>query len=173
MNGASLFSCFRPDAFGPRDFSFACARAYYRRVLDQQLADGILARVRNSPFVRWMGMDLSAIGDGTCELRLPVEPYHLNPGGIVHGGIIATMLDAAIGIALRTRLAADRSHVTVNLGVSFLRPLSAGTLIARGRAVHSGERIGQGEADLFDEHERLLARGTAAFLIVPASAERG
>ena len=112
-------------------------------------------------------MELLDVGDGFSEMRLHVSEHHLNPGGIVHGGVIATILDSSIGVALRTRLDLDRTHVTVNLSIGYLRPLRVGTMVARAHAVHSGDRIGYGEADVFDEEGTLLARGTATFLVVP------
>lgn len=142
-------------------------------MLDPAFEEAVRARIRASLFASWMGLDLTTLDDGTSELRLRVEPHHLNPGGIVHGGVIAGLLDAAIGLALRTRLGADRTHVTVNLSINYVRPCAGGTLIARGRAVHSGDRVGFGEAELLDRDLRLLARATAAFLVVPAAAPWG
>lgn len=140
-------------------------------MLEDDLAETIRERFATSAFARWMGMELAHVTDGASEIHLAVETHHLNPGGIVHGGIIATMLDAAIGVALRTRLGFDRTHVTVNLSIGYLRPLRAGAMVARARAVHSGERVGYGEADLTDADGALLARGTATFLVVPLPAD--
>lgn len=137
-------------------------------MVDPALVERIRSRVNGSAFARWTGLRVAAIDDGSSEVCLDLEPHHLNPGGIVHGGIIASLLDAAIGIALRTKLGMDRTHVTVNLSINYLRPASAGTVIARGTAVRSGERTGYGEAELLDDQGRLLARGNATFLVVDA-----
>jgi len=135
--------------------------------MDPALEPLIRERFRSSDFARWMGITLISIGDGASELRLDLEPHHLNPGGIVHGGVIATLLDACIGLALRTKLGMRSSHVTVELGVHYLAPARAGALIGRGRAVRVGDRVSYGEAELSSEKGRLLAKGSATFLIIP------
>jgi len=140
-------------------------------MLDPALERQIRSRLDASAFVDWMGLRLHALEDGRSELHLEIAEHHLNPGRIVHGGIIATLLDAAIGLALRTKLGMDRTHVTVNLSVNYLKPFRAGTLIARGRAIHSGGRTGYGEADLLDIEEAVLARGNATFLVIDLPAE--
>lgn len=121
----------------------------------------------------WFGFELTALDDGEAELRLQVQPHHLNPGGIAHGGVIASMLDSAIGIAHRTKLGFDVSHVTIELKINYLRAAWPGVIIARGRSISSGQRVGYGEATLVDENERMLARASATFLIVRAQGDLG
>ena len=115
-----------------------------------------------------MGITLVDIGDGVSELRLDLRPHHLNPGGIVHGGVLATLLDASIGLALRTKLGMGSNHVTVELGVHYLAPARSGALIGHGRAVRTGSRTSFGEAELHTEEGELVAKGSATFLVVPA-----
>jgi uncharacterized protein (TIGR00369 family) len=134
-------------------------------MLDPVLEEAIRARVRDAPFAHWFGMELITLDDGVGELRLELQPHHLNPGGIAHGGVATAMLDAAIGLALRTKLGMERTHVTVELHVNYLRPVATGTVVARGHAVHSGGRIGYGEGSLTDAGERLLARASATFML--------
>lgn len=137
-------------------------------MLDPELEGAIRARTGASAFVGWMGMQLGALDDGASEIRLSIRPHHLNPGGILHGGVVATLLDAAIGLAHRTKLGTGRNHVTLELHVNYIRAAGDGTVLARGRAVSSGERVGYGEGELTDAAGRLLARASATFLIVPA-----
>jgi uncharacterized protein (TIGR00369 family) len=126
----------------------------------------IRERFGASAFARWMGMMLVAAGEGSSEIHLAIQPHHLNPGGIVHGGVIATLLDACIGVALRTRLAPGSDHVTIDLDVRYLGPVRSGTLVGRGRALKVGRRVSFGEAELTDASGAVVARGAAAFLVV-------
>lgn len=135
-------------------------------MLEPELEEQIRSRLHAGAFAKWFGFELTALGDGTSELRLDLEPHHLNPGGIAHGGVIASMLDSAIGLAHRTKLGFDVSHVTVELKINYLRAAWPGPVIARGVAMHSGERIGYGEATLTDAAGKVLARASATFLIV-------
>ena len=116
-----------------------------------------------------MGISLSRVGDGESELRLDVEEHHLNPGGIVHGGVLATLLDACIGLALRSKLGMTSEHVTIELNVHYLSPARTGVLIGRGKAVRVGGRVSYGEAELFRDDGQSVAKGSGTFLIVQPS----
>lgn len=112
-----------------------------------------------------MGYEVVSLDDGACEIRLPLADHHLNPGGIAHGGVIASLLDSCIGIALRTKIG-TASHVTVQLDIHYISAARTGALIGRGTAVHSGKRLGYGEARVYSEDERLVATGAATFLVL-------
>ena len=133
--------------------------------LDPVLESAIRSRVASSAFSQWMGFRLLDLDDGLSRVAIDLEPHHLNPGGIAHGGVIATILDGAIGLALRTKIG-ERGHVTVQLDIHYISAAASGTLIAQGRAVHSGSRVGYGEAEVFAEDGRLVAKGAATFLVV-------
>lgn len=137
-------------------------------MLDPALEPAVRKRFGSSKFAQWMGLTLVTLGEGTSEVRLDLEPHHFNPGGIVHGGVIATLLDGCIGLALRTELGMDKDHVTTNLTVQYLSAMRSGALIGRGRAVRVGDRVSHGEAELTSEQGRLIAKGSATFLVIPA-----
>lgn len=139
--------------------------------LDPEFAEAIRERIAASDFARWMGNEIVSFGEGECEMRLPLRPHHLNPGGIVHGGVIASLIDSAIGLALRTRLGPGSRHVTLHLDVQYLAMVREGTLTARGVAVHSGARTGFGEANMTDQDGRLIAKGSATFIIVSGAVD--
>ena len=136
--------------------------------LDERYLAELRERVARSPFHGWVGIRLSSVDPGSSELVLDLEPHHFNPQGIVHGGIISLMADTAIGVALRSRLRPGLTHRTAQLNVHFVRSADSGRVIARGRAVHSGKRMGYGEADVLDQPGNLLARASATFIVLPA-----
>jgi len=135
-------------------------------MLDPETEAAIRARFAAADFSRWMGLELISIDDGTSELRLKLQPHHLNPGGIAHGGVVAAMLDVAAGLAHRSKLGPDATHVTVQLHINYLKAVGAGVVIARGVSLQTGRRVGYSEATLYDEDDRILARASATFLIV-------
>jgi uncharacterized protein (TIGR00369 family) len=92
------------------------------------------------------------------EIAFEANPQHLNLQGLVHGGILATLADTAMGLAVRTRLEPGRRHVTVQLGIEFLSPGRPGRITARGRSVKIGTQLGFAEADVMNADGRLLAR---------------
>jgi uncharacterized protein (TIGR00369 family) len=85
---------------------------------------------------------------------------------LVHGGVLATLADAAIGLALRTKLRPGQNHVTLQLNVHYLSALSEGAILASGTAVKSGGRAGYGEAEIRADDGRLVVRASATFLTV-------
>ncbi len=124
--------------------------------------------MRRSPFHQWAGLELVSVGDGASELRMELKPHHFNPQGIVHGGIITAVADTSIGLALRSQLRPGLTHRTAQLNVHFLSKGEGNVLIGRGRALHLGQRMGYGEAEVIDAEGRLIARASGAFIVLPA-----
>jgi uncharacterized protein (TIGR00369 family) len=133
--------------------------------------DTALARLRRhveaSAFHAWAGLELVSVEAGGVEVALPLQAHHLNPAGILHGGLIATLADTAIGLAVRSALPADRTHVTAQLDVHFLESADHGTVRATGTAVRVGGRMAYGEGDVRDQEGRLLARASGTFIVLP------
>lgn len=136
--------------------------------LDGRRMEELRARVRGSEFHQWAGLDLTEVGDGRCSLHLRLEPHHFNPQGIVHGGMIATLADTAIGLAVRSMLPPGLTHRTAQLNVHYLTKGEGARLTGNGRALHVGNRMGYGEGEVVDEQGRLLARAAATFIVLPA-----
>jgi uncharacterized protein (TIGR00369 family) len=135
---------------------------------DAEYLAWIQERIDSSPFHSWSGLHLTALGDGTAEVTVDLEDHHLNPYGIVHGGMLGSIADAAIGIALRTQLKPGWMHVTAQLNVNFLGMAKLpGSVIGRGTAVHSGAKMGYGEAEIVDQEGTLLAKASATFIVLP------
>jgi uncharacterized protein (TIGR00369 family) len=115
-------------------------------------------RLQDSEFYRWAGVEVVDASAGVVEIAFEAKPQHLNLQGLVHGGILATLADTAMGLAVRTVLEPGRRHVTVQLGVEFLSPGRPGRITARGRSIKIGTQLGFAEADVLNADGRLLAR---------------
>lgn len=131
--------------------------------LRQELA----ARMDAAPFYGWAGIGLVSAEEGRVEIEMAVEPHHLNLQGFVHGGMIATLLDTACGLAVRTRVEPGRRHVTAQLNVLYLAPAQTGRVLARGTVTRVGMTIAYAEAEVVDARERTLARATSVLSIMP------
>ncbi|HVL90076.1 MAG TPA: PaaI family thioesterase [Actinomycetota bacterium] len=134
--------------------------------MSSEIERAIRERIHASEFAGWFGMEFVSAADGECEMRLELKPHHLNPGGIIHGGVIATMLDAAIGLALRSARPLGSPHVTLTMSIQYIGMASEGTIVARGRSLHAGRRAGHGEGELVTADGRMLAKGAATFMTV-------
>lgn len=136
---------------------------------DPEVLQAIADRVADSTFHRWAGLDVTRVAAGEVDVALDVTEHHLNLIGLLHGGMIATIADTAMGLALRTMLPEGASHVTVQLNIHFLSPARSGRVLGLGRVVRSGRRMGYAEADVVDREGKLLARASSTFIVLPAS----
>ena len=127
--------------------------------------DALRALVADAPFYRWSGMTIADAEDGSVTLALELADHHLNIQGLAHGGVIATLADAAMGLSLRSALEPGRRHVSVEIGVHYLRPVTRGRVRAIGRAVRIGREIAYAQADVVDGNDRLLARADGTYSV--------
>ena len=113
-----------------------------------------------------LGIEIETRRDGEARLRFPARQEHLNDGGIVHGGAIATLADCAMGSALASTLE-DEQPVTVEAKINYLEPAREGVLIAEGRIRRKGQRFTVLEAEVFQEASgEHVAYSTATFTLV-------
>jgi uncharacterized protein (TIGR00369 family) len=98
------------------------------------------------------------------EVRL--EEKHLQPFGAVHGGVYASLIDAATFWAVFTGIDEGLGMTTVELKTNYLAPASKGILRAAGKGIKVGRTLCLGEATVSDGDGRLLAHGTATMMII-------
>lgn len=95
----------------------------------------------------------------------------LNPHGTVHGGWAAAILDSALGCSVHTTLAVGERYTTVEMKVSYLRPILAGKtgiLRCEGVVINRGRTLALSEARLIDAQGKLYAHATETCMIFPA-----
>jgi uncharacterized protein (TIGR00369 family) len=122
---------------------------------------------RRSEFAFALGLEVVEASQGTARVILPVRDDHLNIGGTVHGGVIATLVDVAVGVACHS-LDTDgrrRPQATTELNVTFLRAGRSGPLACTARIRRRGRSLAVGEAEVSDATGRLLAVGRATYLV--------
>lgn len=119
------------------------------------------------PALRTLGIEPVEVTPGHVSFRLDPAEFHLNPFGLVHGGVLAAMLDTAMGCAVHSLLPAATGYVTGELNVRFLRPglLSTGSLVCTGAVVHAGATSMVAEARVVDERDRVIALAGATCLL--------
>ena len=104
---------------------------------------------------------------GRVVITLDPGEYLYNPVGVVQGGLITALLDAAMGCAVATLLASRDGYSTLELKVNLVRPLTAeaGPVEAEGKVIHPGGRVATAEGRVTDREGRLYAHGTTTCLI--------
>jgi uncharacterized protein (TIGR00369 family) len=104
---------------------------------------------------------------GTVRVMFEVGPDYCNPLGVLQGGIVAAMLDAAAALAAISHAGGTIEVPTLEFKVSFLAAAYPGRFFAEGRVVRMGRRIGFLEAELRDPDGTLLARMSTTSMPVP------
>ncbi len=119
--------------------------------------------VDTSPLHGALRMRAHVTDDGICFDAEPGPEHSAGEGGSLHGGVVATLLDAAATFALIASTGIDWS--TVDLRVDFLRPAPLAALEVRGHVVRAGRRFGRAKAELADPRSaRLLAEAVGTFV---------
>lgn len=115
------------------------------------------------------------VGAGWAKFWLAPGEHHLNPVGIVHGGVAAGLLDLALGAAVQSTLAAGVGVATVDLHVSYLRPLTtrSGRVQCEARVIRVGRRMASAEASIADRDGRIYAHATASFMVMADAEDAG
>jgi uncharacterized protein (TIGR00369 family) len=131
---------------------------------------GRAAALLAAPPAGWMetlGARITESEPGRVVLELMSGPQHRHGGGVVQGGVIAQIADAAMGMSLATLQPDGIWNTTIELKINFIRPAVEGRLRAVGRVVEMGETLLFSEADVLDEAGRLIARASSTCLPVP------
>ena len=123
--------------------------------------------VRTAPYPELIGMVIGALEFDSCRIDLDLGERHLQPFGIVHGGVIATLIDTATFWAGFMRLPEDAGLVNVDLKLNYLKAVTGGYLRAEGRCLRAGRQISYAEASVYDAGGELIAHGTSTLMALP------
>ena len=103
------------------------------------------------------------ISEGEAEVRIPVRTEFFHAAHAVHGSVYFKALDDATFFAANS-LVTDVFVLTASFNLYLLRPISEGTLVARGRVVNRSKRVIIAEGVVVDDRDREIARGSGSFL---------
>jgi uncharacterized protein (TIGR00369 family) len=119
------------------------------------------------PAAALLGFALDELERGRTVFSVVAEELHENPMGTMHGGIVATLVDTAMGCAVSSTLPVDAGFTTLELSTNFVRAItqSTGRVYAEGRVVHGGGRIVTTEARVFDDTGTLYAHAKSTCLV--------
>lgn len=124
--------------------------------------------VQAAPIAQCLGFELVEVEQGRVVFESVPGEHMYNPLGGVHGGVIATLLDSAAGAAVHSTLPEGVGYTTLELKVSFMKPVTAqtGVVRAEGTVVSQGSRVAYSEARLVDAAGKVLAHATSTCLIL-------
>lgn len=132
------------------------------------LGEDLRSLLAATPLYVETGIGLVRAEPGLVALSFTPGAAHTNVQGLVHGGLLALLADTAMGLAVRTQLPAGVPHVTVSLGIRYLRPATSdtGSLTATGRTMKVGRTLAFAVADIVTPDGSLIATADATLSVV-------
>lgn len=123
-------------------------------------------------FNNTIGLRFVKASPGEFVAEVKIDERHLQPYGLVHGGVYAGMIETlcSTGAAL-TVLSEGKSAVGLENSTSFLRAVRSGTLRCTARPVFTGRRSHVWEAQVQDDRDRLVATGRVRMMVLEPGSE--
>ena len=122
--------------------------------------------INRSPYFSLLSMEIKDLEWGTCLWEVELQEKHLQPFGYIHGGLIASVIDAAAFWAVFPQVKDGMGLTTVEMKVNYLAPVQKGKLVAKGRCIKMGKTLALGEAYINSAEGNLLAHGTSTMMVV-------
>lgn len=133
------------------------------------LLERVASEWEQTPTGRHLGIKVTAASAGYAKLRLALQDWMINADdGSLHGGILATLADMAVGAALWTVYDVGNEiagHTTTDLNITYLAPGTTPEVTAEGRALRKGRTLFVGTAEMKDTNGRMLAAARATYMV--------
>jgi uncharacterized protein (TIGR00369 family) len=110
---------------------------------------------------------------GESRFEMDAGRGHHNPMGTVHGGILCTLADSAMGMAFASTLGEGETFTTLEIKVNYLRPVFEEKLFASAKVVHRGRTVGLVECDVTTEDGKLVARAVSTCSVLRGEKAEG
>ena len=134
--------------------------------LNPEWVRSISHQINDCPYFRLQSMRIDDLSYGRSRLSIQVSEKHLQPFGLVHGGVFSGLIDAAGFWAAYTVLEDGPGMTTVEMKLNYLSPSNDGALIGLGSRIKVGRTLSLAEARVENEAGRLLAHGTVTLMTI-------
>ncbi|NMO97109.1 PaaI family thioesterase [Paenibacillus lemnae] len=124
-----------------------------------------MTRAAAATFWGYLGCELESADNKAVIVTLEAQPHHLNLMGIVHGGVLSSLMDNAMGIVVMLKHP-EESVVTSNLNVHFVMPAKQGKLRVTAHIVHEARRSVTAESRITDAEGQMVALSTGSFRVI-------
>ena len=121
--------------------------------------------IRDMSFNQLVGIRLVRIHKDGVTIDCKLRPELMNAHGVLHGGVTATMADAAVGIAITTRMGRPAA-TTVEMKLNYMRPVTGGKITARAYLLRMGSTLCIGRVDLFNDARELVAAALVTYMLI-------
>jgi uncharacterized protein (TIGR00369 family) len=117
------------------------------------------------PYWQTLGLELVEAEPGRAVFAANVRP-ELTQNGVLHGGVLASIADSACAVAAISRVYPNNYATTINLQLSYLKPVLEGRFKAVGRCLKAGKNVLFSEAQVFDDRENLVCTAASQLLVI-------
>ena len=125
-----------------------------------------MAEMNSAPYLQLLGMKVVELAEGYARLIIPVDGRMNSRLGGIHGGVLSSIADSAVAMALFTLIKPGEKPLTVELNINYLRPVQGKQIVAEAYIVNKGRTIAVGDVNVNDEDGRLVANSRATYIIV-------
>ena len=136
---------------------------------DTPYLDALRTRAATLPFFKLIGLEVAGMEPGRSVVTIRHRRDLTQPVGILHGGVMASLIDTGIAYAVLARdevrpvVEAGGSVVAIDLRVKYFRPVAGGTLTCVSTVTQMGRRIIHGESVVTNENGQEVARGDSIY----------
>lgn len=123
-----------------------------------------------SQFTQHVGIELVERAAGRSRWTLDLQPIHMNTHGVVHGGVLFTLADTAMGAALFGALQPGQICATINVKINYFKPVFGGQVLCISEVVNQGKNVAHLDASLYVDGV-LVARANGDFAILQRKPE--
>jgi acyl-CoA thioesterase len=120
--------------------------------------------IRISPFSKLLGIEVDEVESGFSLCSLELKENLLNLHNAVHGGVIYSLADIGMGVALFSLLEKDEKCLTIEIKINYLNPVYTGTLICAAKVIQKGKKIAVIESEI-KNNDKLTAKAIGTFSI--------
>ncbi len=126
---------------------------------------------KQSAFVKLLGLSIEKMENGFCQSKLQIKEDFLNKRKIVHGGVIYSMADISMGIAVYSTLKKEEETATIEIKINYLKPTNKKVLICEARVIQKGKQIAVIEAEIKAD-ENMIAKAIGTFSIIRTNQDK-
>ena len=116
-------------------------------------------------FYEHVGAKFESYAPGTSRCSVEIQPHHFNTAGAVHGGVLFTLADTGMGSAVFASLEKGSFCTTVEIKISYFKPVTAGTVVCDSKVVNQGRRLASVESEM-RVGDLLVAKAYGTFAIL-------
>jgi len=119
-----------------------------------------------NPLFASLGVVVEKLSQESVVLRLPFRPDFIQGGGMIAGGIIATLADEAMAHAALANLNPGETTATIEMNIRYLKGCASGDITATASLIKKGRRVITLQADVINESNQSVAQAGASFMVL-------